>query len=572
MNSKTWTYIIGGVLFVALALPVSLAAQSRHPNQQQPRYKLIDLGTLGGTSSYFEPFSCCSPLLNQRGAAAASAETSMPDPFPNYCFFPECLATHTIAWQIGVVTDLGPLPGGENSAPQWISANGLIVGLSENGETDPLAPGLPELRGAFWQNGTITDLGTLGGGYEAIANAVNSRGQVIGQTTNTIPDPFSQAFDQSIGVPYQTRAFLWQNGEMRDLGTLGGPDAAATVMNERGQIAGASYINSTANPNNGPDCSSDVPTVHPFLWQNGKMIDLGSLGGACGGASAINNQGQIAGGSTLPGDQENHPTLWDHGTLTDLGTFGGSFGYTSWINEKGAVVGTASYPGDAVQHAALWKKGMRTDLGSLPGYECSFAYFINASDQIVGGSFACDGSTNAATLWQNGSSVDLNTLIPANAALHLDVALDINDHGEIAGQGSTSNGDIHAFLLIPCEENHPDVEGCDYSLVDASTGAQAAAPRDVTSGTHRLPRSRWSGRYYRLGLQSTSISPQPASSQPASIPCYNDGNPGICITLTAQLPVVVSPGGTATYALSVAASGGFYNIVGLSCSVTPTPR
>jgi probable HAF family extracellular repeat protein len=482
MNSKTWSRIIGLVLYGALALQVSLAAQSRQPDQQQPRYSLVDLGTLGGASSYFEPFSCCSALVNGQGMAAASSETSMPDPFPNICFFPECLATHTITWQNGVVTDLGPLPGGENSAPQWISANGLIAGLSENGLTDPLAPGLPELRAAFWQNGTITDLGTLGGGYEAIANAVNSQGQVIGQTTNTIPDPFSPAFDQSIGVPFQTRAFLWQNGAMQDLGTLGGPDASASLINERGQIAGASYINSTPHPN-GPFCNSNVPAVHPFLWQNGKMINLGSLGGACGGASAINNRGQVAGGSTLPGDQATHPTLWDHGTLTDLGTFGGNDGYTNWINEKGQVVGAANFPDDTTYHAAFWKNGAMSDLGSLPGYGCSSAQFINASDQIVGGSFACDGSANAATLWHNGFMVDLNTLIAPNSVLHLDVALDINDRGEIAGQGSISNGDTHAFLLIPCDENHPGVEGCDYSLVDA-TAAQTAAPR-IPSGMQR---------------------------------------------------------------------------------------
>jgi hypothetical protein len=52
--------------------------------------------------------------------------------------------------------------------------------------------------------------------------------------------------------------------------------------------------------------------------------------------------------------------------------------------------------------------------------------------------------------------VDLNTLIPRGSALHLFKGVDINDRGEIAGFGGLSNGDIHAFLLIPCDENHPD--------------------------------------------------------------------------------------------------------------------
>jgi len=70
---------------------------------------------------------------------------------------------------------------------------------------------------------------------------------------------------------------------------------------------------------------------------------------------------------------------------------------------------------------------------------------------------------------------DLNALIPPNSPLFLELTETINDHGEIAGTGSDVNGNTHAFLAIPCDERHPDLEGCDYSLVEGSSVATARA-------------------------------------------------------------------------------------------------
>jgi hypothetical protein len=88
--------------------------------------------------------------------------------------------------------------------------------------------------------------------------------------------------------------------------------------------------------------------------------------------------------------------------------------------------------------------------------------------------------------------LDLNTLIPPGSNLQLVMATSIDDHGEIGGQGVDPNGDNHAFLLTPCDEHHPGVEGCDYSMVDAIPVTQVGpASRDVFSGTRRLfPPSR----------------------------------------------------------------------------------
>ena len=93
---------------------------------------------------------------------------------------------------------------------------------------------------------------------------------------------------------------------MNDLGTLGtGTDSIAFVVNERGQVAGQSFTNNTINPTTG------LPTLDPFLWENAKMIVLGTLGGVYGQMYDLNNRGHVVGWADLIGDQTHHPFLWD---------------------------------------------------------------------------------------------------------------------------------------------------------------------------------------------------------------------------------------------------------------------
>jgi len=140
-------------------------------------YKLIDLGTLGGPNGIVnEVFyeidggTAGARAISDQGIVVGQADTSTPDPL---CFFEldsSCLYSNAFQWQNGTLTDLGALPGAQWSSPNWISGNGLIAGISETGQNDPLTT-LPEGHGVVWRNGAITDVGTLQGGYESFSRS-----------------------------------------------------------------------------------------------------------------------------------------------------------------------------------------------------------------------------------------------------------------------------------------------------------------------------------------------------------------------------------------------------------------
>ncbi len=427
-------------LFAALVMPLCMAAQDNPSQGLKPKhqkYRLIDLGTFGGPASSFPNLN---HILNNQGVAAGGADTSVPDPNAPNCFNLECFVSHTFEWRDGVRADLGALAGVNSSYPSGINDRGLVVGYSQNGLIDPLT-GVPEFNAVLWRAGGIVDLGTFGGSF-SLATGINNHSQVSGAATNSTPDPFSM-----LGLGTETKAFLWHDGEMHDLGTLGGPDSFGEILNESGQVAGESYTNSIPNPLTG------IPTTDPFLWDR-QMRDLGTLGGTYGHSNNLNNRGQVVGYSNLAGDSTFHPFVWDRGVLKDLGTLGGDNGQATWVNDAGDVVGEADLVGSLVHDAFLWKHGVITDLGNLG--RTSFAFAINSRGQVVGHSLSNDG-TFRAFLWEdNGPMIDLNALIPRHSSLLLTDAVSINNRGEIAGAGVPAGcqpGDVetcgHALLLIP---------------------------------------------------------------------------------------------------------------------------
>jgi probable HAF family extracellular repeat protein len=209
------------------------------------------------------------------------------------------------------------------------------------------------------------------------------------------------------------RAYVRRDSTTIELGSLGGGSTMIGGINVIGQVVGSS------TPGTGP-------AYHPFLWQHGIMTDLGTLGFLQGMALAVSGSGLVVGSlgnvtsmssPFLEGDGD-RGFVWRDGVMSDLGTLGGSntLGGAD-VNEAGQVVGT-SLTASGEYHAFLWQNGAMIDLGTLWGM--SRANAINNLGQVVG------VSASQAFLWQNGTMVRMN--VP-----WLSEAVDINDAGVVLG-------------------------------------------------------------------------------------------------------------------------------------------
>jgi probable HAF family extracellular repeat protein len=261
----------------------------------------------------------------------------------------------------------------------------------------------------------LVDVGTLGG-PTARVSGINELGQAVGTS------------DLAEANVYH--AVRWQDGVLEDLGTLGGFLSQAVEVNDRGQVVGTA----TASRDNGAPWRA-------VLWDGGAIVDLGSLGGPTSMAHAINNAGQVVGTTTAP-DGSGRAFIWQDGAMTDLGSLGGATGTVpTAINDLGQVVGGADTASGA-RHAFLWQDGAMQDLGTLGG-AWSEAADVNDRGQVVGvGPLVGDEYDSwHAFLWQDGAMQDLGTLGGTWSAAYA-----VNDAGQVVGSSTTADGVKHPFL------------------------------------------------------------------------------------------------------------------------------
>jgi probable HAF family extracellular repeat protein len=387
------------------------------------------------------------------------------------------------------VTDLGPV-GGTPGQPYLISNNGLVSGAAANPDGT--------MHAVLWCKGSTSDIGTPGlGGPNSAAFGVNERGHAVGQAETSVADSEDFCGFNFYGFPSLTAClpFLWQNGVMTHLSTLGGANGFANSINKRGEVAG---LAETSITDPAPGCP--VFEFQPVIWKNGVIQELHTYPGDTDGVAAfINDRGQAVGASGTCASfnpysglylVENYALLWENGKVTDLGNLGGTGGiagnHACAINNRGQVVGHSELTNETTFHGFLWTRetGMR-DLDTLPGDVASLSLGINDGGEVVGASISPPGPPTGsfrAFLWRNGVMTDLNTLIPANSALYLLLAQSINSSGEIIGLAfDSSDNQAHGFLAAPIrgeagsESAAPAAQG--ETTIKETATTSAPAPR-----------------------------------------------------------------------------------------------
>lgn len=276
------------------------------------------------------------------------------------------------------------------------------------------------MHSALWRDGQIVDLGTLGGPNSAVLwPGLNNNGMVVGISQTSIPDTLGEEWSCNAFLPSSDGTcvgFAWFDGVMHPLPTLGGDHGFATAVNNRGQVVG--WAETTVRDNT-CDAPTQVLQFRAVMWEprKGTMKELPPLpGDSTSAATAINERGVVAGIS----------------------------------GECDVAVGRFS-----AQHAVIWENGRVRRIGDLGGVSWHTPMAINERGDVVGFSNPPgdeDGSFNArAFLWtRDGRTRDLGTL-PGDTSSQ---ALGINAKRQIVGVSSNASGQNRPFLWYDGEMVH----------------------------------------------------------------------------------------------------------------------
>ena len=198
-------------------------------------------------------------------------------------------------------------------------------------------------------------------------------------------------------------------------------------------------------------CCPASTVFHAVAFEDGDVRDLGTLGGPSSFATRVNDAGSVTGRADAT-DGTSRAFYYRKGVMLDIGVLAGDVSSRgNDVNNRGEIVGQSCNGGSIVCRGFLWWKGVMIELGSLGGTQTN-PLSINNRSQVVGASrTATSGTGTHAFLWARGVMIDLNDRIDVASGWELQQATCINSRGQIVGNGRL-NGQPRAFLLTPVEE------------------------------------------------------------------------------------------------------------------------
>lgn len=370
-----------------------------------PQYAIRDLGTLGGLSSFATAINARGDVVGQAQLADGTYQAFLWTLKDGIRGLGPLLsassvnadghiigqiqgtdgASHTYLWrdlngnhmvEIGELAEVGSVSDTTTSGSR-INAADQVSGTMRLG-TDPNAS---PLQPFFWQSSVLTPISNsdsflLNGN----GNDLSDSGHVVGWLYRRAQGSFTgQGFLWTGGDP-NTVQFLGSLSDFTDAdGRLFPGRSEALGVNDFDQVVGWSLVRVQVGA---------FPS-HAFLWQNGSMIDLGTLGGSNSSATRINNQGDIIGSSDDSGGHSRPFIIRGQSKMVDLGSLiptdsGWTLTAATGINDAGQIVGYGMHNGST--HAFLLTPailGVDVSSGAPYGYANYLNLRVNDGKQFV---------------------------------------------------------------------------------------------------------------------------------------------------------------------------------------------